>query len=181
MALRFQQQSVLLKDAPVGVVCITEMDFDNQVTNPVRYLVKEHQGSKVFVMKVDPKTATSEDIVLSATSKMCLQESDTPEQVKPFTSHKITYGAHVYGYHVRISYSDGNYNDWVFGNKGKESHSRAKPNGVTAKIEDMLMWAKAWAERVANEHSVLPANITHDPSLDEQIRVKWNQIYKLEY
>lgn len=178
--MKFQRQHVLLKDVPVGIVCISELDSDNEVTNPTRYLVVSHHGTKTDVMRVDSNTAKSEDVELISTFRVC-PESDTPDPEKPITDYQITYGVCVYGYQIHIARGGTNYSDWRFGNKGKHSHTTAKPNGVTSKVEDMLLWAKEWSKWIAKENGVPEDSITYDFAIAEAIRQKWNHKFNLEY
>lgn len=107
-------------------------------------------------------------------------------------NHKITYGAHVYGYQIRIDYefgacdphsSMGNpYDTWTFGNQRKEDSCGIDPRKINAvPKETLLEWAEEWACNLARKFRVSSDNVAHNPAIDDYIRKTWNHVYNLEY
>jgi hypothetical protein len=71
--MKFQYKSMSLRDVPPGTICIGELDYDNQTLNPVKYIPQEKLGNYVTALKIDPKTASSEEIKLIGSMKVCPQ------------------------------------------------------------------------------------------------------------
>jgi hypothetical protein len=58
--MKFQTQSISLKDAPIGVVGVSELDVDLGSTRPAKYIVKEKHGSTVFAIRFDAEGHSEE-------------------------------------------------------------------------------------------------------------------------
>lgn len=74
--MKFRQASVNLKDVPIGTPCISELDYDDGVENPVRIVPVERNRTHVKVFRFYPVKNTKDEVFLINTMRVCPKEDE---------------------------------------------------------------------------------------------------------